>query len=56
MKPVFATLTQTTNESGLSLKKCFESKRDARECIKEGIDFGQKSLNDASNALKAYLA
>lgn len=43
-------------QSGESLKKCFESKKNARECIKEGIDFGQKTLNDASNALKTYLS
>lgn len=56
MRPIFKTLQQKSAESSENMKKCFESKSNAKECVRDGIDFGQKALNDASNSLREYLA
>lgn len=56
MQPVYQKLQERSAESTESLKKCFESKQNAKDCIEEGIKFGQASLSDATNSIKAYLA
>ena len=55
MQPVYAKIQWKSTESAEKLKKCFESKRNAKECVDEGIKFGQQSLLDATNSIKAYL-
>ena len=56
MAPIYKQMQERSSESAATLKKCFESKRNAEECMQEGIKFGQKTLHDATNSITAYLA
>lgn len=56
MAPIYKKMQERGSESAATLKKCFESRRNAEECMQEGIKFGQQTLHDATNSIKAYLA